>query len=179
MKRKLIKDLMLPLEEYAVVSDEATLFEAIITLEKSQINLPAGCYMHRAVLITNKKREVVGKLGHLAILKALGPHTVNVSDMHSVSQSGLSHEFLNFMMDDMGFWESNICRESKVIMVKDIMHPVKECIDINDTIQAGIQKIIKWNALSIPVTDGKKVVGVLRLTELFQETTRSIVEMEC
>ena len=125
------------------------------------------------------KREVVGKLGHFAMLKALGPQSTNVDDMHSISQVGLSQDYVSFMMDDMGFWESNVCHESKSILVKDIMHPVKENIDENASFDMAVKTILKFHALSLPVTRGREVVGVLRLTELFKEVTRTIKEMEC
>jgi len=53
MKTIPIKDLMVPLEEYATVSEEATLFEAVAALEKAQERLDRDkyLYLHRAVLV--------------------------------------------------------------------------------------------------------------------------------
>jgi len=46
-----IKDLMVPLEEYATVSDSATLYEAVLALEEAQEKFDHLPYKHRAVLV--------------------------------------------------------------------------------------------------------------------------------
>lgn len=53
MNAKTVKDLMVPLDNYAVVPEDATLLDAIAALEKSQKNLPTGRQPHRAVLVVD------------------------------------------------------------------------------------------------------------------------------
>ena len=51
MKEPTIKDLMVPIEKYAVVGPDATVQEALIRLLESQKLLPQDSFKHRAVLI--------------------------------------------------------------------------------------------------------------------------------
>jgi hypothetical protein len=51
MKYTKVKDLMIPLSEYATASEDATLNEAVLALEKAQNNFQKGKYKHRAILI--------------------------------------------------------------------------------------------------------------------------------
>ena len=70
-----IKDLMVPLDEYATVSKEATLYDAVLALEKAQEELDRTRYhyLHRAVLVLDEGGKVVGKVSQLDILSALEP----------------------------------------------------------------------------------------------------------
>ena len=54
MKTNKIEDLMVPLSEYATVIVGATLFEAILALEKAQGDFDQTKYRHRAILVLDK-----------------------------------------------------------------------------------------------------------------------------
>jgi len=66
---------MVPLAEYATVSEDATLYEAVLALEKAQESFEDKHtrYSHRAILVLDKEGDVVGKLSQLDVLKALEP----------------------------------------------------------------------------------------------------------
>ena len=49
MKSKQVKDIMVPLSEYATVSEDATLKEAVKALKKSQMDFDQARYRHRAI----------------------------------------------------------------------------------------------------------------------------------
>ena len=58
MKIPLVKEFMVPLEEYATVSEDATLKEAVGALEKAQERFTETRYPHRAVLVLNKANQL-------------------------------------------------------------------------------------------------------------------------
>ena len=63
MKTLLVKDLMVPLAEYATVFEDASLSDAIDALEKAQSQFDKSRYRHRAVLVCEKKtNKVLGKI---------------------------------------------------------------------------------------------------------------------
>ena len=51
MKKYKIKDLMVPLSNYAVIPEDATIFEAVMALEKTQLKFNQNSYLNRAILI--------------------------------------------------------------------------------------------------------------------------------
>jgi CBS domain-containing protein len=178
-KQKYVIDIMLPLDEYAVVSEEATLLDAFITLHEAQKRLPAGRQPHRAVLVVNKENNIVGKLGHLGFLKALEPGYKNLGQLDMISKAGLTKDFIASMMKNYNLLQDDlddIRNQTKKIKIKDVMRPVTEQVDVNDTINEAIHKIIMWQILSVPVTKGGKVVGILRLSDLFDEVSRNILQ---
>jgi len=73
METKRVKDIMVPLGDYAVVNSDATVFDALTELNKSHKNHRPGRHPHRAVLIKDKYGYIVGKLGHLTFIKAFEP----------------------------------------------------------------------------------------------------------
>ena len=170
MDTKRVKDLMLPLDEYAVVPEDATLVDALVALEKAQGALPPGRHPHRAVLVVDKDGSIVGKLGHLAFLKALEPKYGLLGDMQTLSRAGLSSEFITDMMANMRFWSdesSDIRRRAHAVKVKDAMRQVDENIDENASLMEAIHCLVMWQTLSALVTRQGQAVGILRLTDLF------------
>ena len=70
MEQMKVKDLMVPIEEYATVSQDATLFEAVQALERAQekLNRTQCLYLHRAILVFDQNKKIIGKISQLDIM---------------------------------------------------------------------------------------------------------------
>lgn len=170
MEKKLVKDLMVPIEEYAVVNDEATLLDALRILDEAQKHLPPGRQPYRAVLVTDKSGNIVGKLGQLVFLNALEPKYTVMGDLGKLARAGVSSELVSSMMEHFRLLQDNLtdlCRRAGRIKVKDVMHPTKECIDENALLSEAIHGMVLGQTLSILVTRGTQPVGLIRLSDLF------------
>ena len=170
MDSRRVKDLMVSLDQYPVVPEGATLHEAVLALEQAQKNLPSGRQPYRAVLVVDDQKRIVGKIGQLALLTALEPRYSVIGDLEALSVAGVSDEFVSSMMEHYRFFQedlSDLCSRSSRLQVKEVMRPVKQCIDENATLSEAIHKIVMWQTLSILVTRGTEVVGLLRLSDLF------------
>jgi len=179
MQLKKVKDLMVPLSEYATVNEGANLLDAIDALERSQLSKSAGEFRHRAVLVIDKNGGIMGKLGHLAFLKALEPKYNLIGDIPALSRAGLSSDFISNMMEHMGLWEDNlsdIYRRAKNTLVKNVMHPVTESIQEDASISEAVHDIIIHQSLSIIVLRGKQPVGILRLGDVYTYLASAIKE---
>ena len=177
MDARTVKDLMVSLGEYAVVPEDATILEALNALELAQDNLPPGREPHRAVLVVDKNKRVVGKIGQLAFLRALEPKYLYLGDLKTLSRAGLSETFIGDMMENLSFLRGtldDICRQVQSLRVRDVMHPVSESIDENAPLTEAIHKIVIWQTLSILVTRQSEVVGILRLSDLFTAVSARI-----
>ncbi|MBT6751298.1 MAG: CBS domain-containing protein, partial [Desulfobacula sp.] len=74
MKTILVKDLMVPLTEYATVFEDATLSDAIDALETAQSKFDKSRYRHRAILVCEKKtRKILGKISQMDVIRTLEP----------------------------------------------------------------------------------------------------------
>jgi len=178
MKTIAIKDLMVPLEEYATVSDEATLFEAVSTLENAQESLDREkyLYLHRAILVYDKNNKIVGKISQLDILRALEPKYENLGDLGKLSRTGFSPRFLKTMLKQEALWDSplrDICTKAGSYKVKSFMYvPTEgEYIAEEASLDEAIHLLVMGHHQSLLVTRGKdkEIVGILRLTDVFAE----------
>jgi CBS domain-containing protein len=183
MKSKMVKDIKTPLSEYGTISVEATLFEVAWALKEAQAAYEHGAKRHRILIIVDENSEVIGKLSQLDVLRALEPKEMHIEESKSLSRFGISATYLKPMLDLCGFWEKpliDICRESGRLKVKRLIRtPAKhELIDENASLPEAIHKMAIEYHQSLLVTSGKKIVGVLRQTDLFKEVVETLSACE-
>ncbi len=177
MNDKLVRDLMVHLDDYAVVDQNASLLDAVMALEKAQKNLPPERQPHRAVLVVDGQKNVIGKIGQLAFLRALEPKYKMIKDFDKLARAGVSGEFVSSMMEHFSLFQeslSELCQKGRSTSVKDVMHPVEESIDESATLSEALHKMVICQGLSILVTKNRKAVGLLRLSDLFEEIVENI-----
>jgi CBS domain-containing protein len=173
MKKITVKELMVPLEEYPTVPDDASVYEAVIALEKAQEAFDQTRYRHRAVLVRDKSKRIVGKVSHWDLIKSLEPKYEGFGDMRSISLSGLSPLLIKSMMESSRLWQDDLeflCKRAAGKRVKDIMYrPTEgEKVEENATLGAALHALILGHHQSLLVTRGKNIVGILRLTDMYK-----------
>ncbi len=181
MKTITVKDLLIPLKDYATVSEDATLGEAVTALEKAQQSLDQEQYKHRAVLIRDRQGQVVGKLSQLDVLRALEPKNwEKTGGLEGLEDRfGLSTEHLKSRLGKYAPWDKplrDICRKAWDIKVKHIMYTPSEgeFVDEDATLDEAINQLIMGRHQSLLVLSGKNITGVLRLSDVFMEISKSI-----
>ena len=176
MKTIKVKDLMVPLAEYATVSKEATLFDAYTALEEAQDRLDrdSHAYLHRAVLVYDEKDKIVGKVNQLDALKALEPKYAEIGDPVRLSHTGFSVQFLKSIMENAALWESplnDICKKAAGLKVKHFMHTPEqgEFIEAEATLDEAVHLLIMGQHQSLLVKEAGEIVGILKLTDVFAQ----------
>ena len=174
MKSLMVKDLMVPLSEYATVTEEATLYEAVLALEKAQENFEDKHtrYRHRAILVLDKDGKVVGKLSQLDVLRALEPKYRDMIEGAGSQRYGFTKKFMKSMLEDYQLFADpldDICRKAGEQPVNKFMQaPTEgEFISEDATLAVAIHQLIVGNQQSLLVTGSEKIVGILRLTDVF------------
>ncbi len=185
MKNTKVKDMMVPLSEYATVSEDATLNETVLALEKAQSEFKKGGYKHRAVLILDKENNVVGKVSQHDILRALEPKYDLFGDKNSLSnislsRFGLSKSFIESMVDQYDLWtktlEDTCVTIGTQLKVKDFMYKPSESeqVEADTLFHEAIHMLVIGHHQSLLVTEGNKIIGILRLTDVFDKITATI-----
>jgi CBS domain-containing protein len=169
-----VKDLMVPLSEYATVSETATLYEAVLALEEAQEKYEDKHtrYSHRAMLILDKSGQVVGKLSQLDVLKALEPKYKKMLEGKGLQRYGFTKEFEKSILEDYHLFAGpleDICRRAGEQNVKEFMYtPTEgEYVSEDASLDVAIHQFIIGRHQSLLVTRNDKIVGVLRLTDVF------------
>lgn len=179
MKSHMVKDLMVPLSEYATVPEGATLFEAVMSLEKAQAAFDHTRYRHRALLVLDTNQQVIGKISQLDVLKALEPKYEQMLGREGMAHSGLTREFMKSLMSHYNLWSgamSEICKKAATLKVKDVMHEPTEGEHVNEdaTLDEAIHQLVLGQHQSLLVTRKRQIVGILRLTDVFAAVFHAI-----
>lgn len=181
MDEKKVKDLMLSLSEYATVSAKSTIRDALKALDKAQLGLTEDRHHHRAVLVLDEKGVVVGKLSHWALLRRLEPKFLGANDLHSLARAGLTQEFISSLQSGLSGYSGSLpvmCREAAHLKVKDAMVPVDESIDEDEPLAAAVHQLVISHVQSMLVTRAGRTVGILRLSDVFEEVAELIRNSE-
>ena len=178
MKTYKVKELMIPLNEYATVSEDANLLEAVMALDRAQAGFDNKGYKHRAVLVLDGSGHIMGKVSQHDILIALelSYKTIEEKDKGALNRFGLSDMFIKYAMNEYNLWNKpldHLCRKAIQRNVKEFMYtPLEgEFIDINDTMNNAVHKLIIGKHHSLLVTEKGKIAGVLRLSDVFRKIT--------
>lgn len=186
MKTFKVKELMVPLSEYATVQEGATLFEAVLALEKAQEEYDHTKYRHRAILVLDKKNRVVGKLSHMDVLEAIEfePDDDDVYKLSELSDFQFSDRFISSLIKDRPRKDNSLkdlCKKASKIKVEEIMQaPLEEEYVLPDTSLALAihQMVVGKHSLSLLVRRDQEIVGILRLSDVFAAIFHSMKECE-
>lgn len=179
MRTILVKDFMIPLEQYATIDMDATLYEAVIALEKAQTTLEPSQYRHRAILILDESGDPVSKLTMKNIMIALEPNYGNLEGMNVLIRSGYSTEYIKSMLKDNALWHKPlkiVCERAANQKVRELIQPISksEYIDENAILGEALHQLVIYPHNSLIVTRVDKVVGIVRLSDVFQNVCEEI-----
>ena len=174
MNNFIVKDLMVPLSEYATVQEGSTLFEAVIALEKAQeqFDYEHTPYHHRAVLILNRNKKVVGKLSQFGVLRAILPKNERTQQIEDISLFGFSTRLINSLREKYRLEEGildNIYKKAVRMKVEDHMQTLSEgeYVDENASLDTAIYQLVAGTHLSLIVSRQDEIIGLLRLSDVF------------
>lgn len=189
MKSRNVRDMMVPLAEYATVPETATLLDAVKALKKAQAAFDQQRHRHRAILVIDEANHIVGKMSQHDVVEALEPNYKemrNQTEDGSIHRLGLSDAFFKNSLEQYHLWEKaleGLCRKAADLKVKEIMYsPVKgEFVKESATMDEAIHRLIIGRHHSLLVTsdrDSSQIVGILRLSDVFEFVDDSLLECE-
>ncbi len=179
MFAKKVKDLMISVDNYPKINGNSTMLDAFEVLSLSQANIKPGNQPFRAILVLDDEGKVIGKVGHLSFLRALEPKYKEVFDIDKLTRASMSPSFLDSMMEHFKLWKTDfidVCTVAKNTKVREIMQPIIESIDENESIANAIHKLIMWQSLSLLVSSGQEIVGIIRLSDIYNAIEQYAIE---
>jgi len=172
MKKFTVKDLMVPISEYATVPEGSTVLEAVAALEKAQDVFAHTRYSHRAVLILGKDNRVVGKLSQFDFLRSLEPEGAHAGSLTDIDKFGFSAKAAALQREQYRLQEiplEDIFQDAAKLKVEEFMQTPSESeyVDAKTSLHTAIHQMITAPNLSLLVLEKKEIVGVLRLSDVF------------
>ncbi len=148
-----VKNIMVPIGEYPVIRENAAVAEAIKALGSSFHERGGIWYGFQSLLVLSGRNRLVGILTLRGLLKAFERKAVYDHLLKG------DPEGLMFVKPFGGGME---------ITVKDIMRPLRlVTIGHNSSILEAIEIVCRKKVNSLPVMDGKRLVGIVRTIDLF------------
>ena len=157
VREKRVKDLVIPLTEYPHMPYWGTLKEAIVQLN---VVFETG---HSTVLVFDEAYEFVGILLQRDILKGLEP------------------KFARHLKEEFPVsWDDLLKSESQKRLtrpVKEFMSGVAATVDAEDSILQASHIMLREDAYLLPVMEGSKLIGIVRMGDLFHEITNAVLKL--
>jgi CBS domain-containing protein len=181
MKTQIVRQLMIPLSEYATVSKDASLYEAVLALEEAVAAFDPTRHRHRAILVYDENNRIVGKISQIDVLRALEPGYDEIVKSDSFTRLGLSPMYQQSLIDQFALWNkplSDLCLKAAEMKVETFMQtPTEgERVDENASLDGAIHQLIMGKHQSLLVTREKEIVGILRLSDVFMAIVKNIKE---
>ena len=163
--RKKVKDFMIPLEDYPHIPYWFTLRQSMAIVREAAIKFE-GSFEPRAVLVFDEKYQLMGMLTLRDIIKGLEPKFAKDAGLVKADPS------LAVLMGDM-FGPG--MKEASQKPVSEVMSPIKVTVNGEDPITKALFLMIQENVGMMPVVLDKKVVGMVRMNELFKEISTVVL----
>lgn len=165
-----VSELMVPLEEYSHVAVGASLGDVIKTLAGSMMGAAADPSRpgDRAVLVQAQDGRVIGKLSMWDLLSGLRPHYEPPIDPFGP-------------VEDHLLWSQwlrpDLVERARSVKAEDLLEkPVRdETIEDTAPLDLAVYHMVRARRLSLLVTRGEAIVGILRLSDVF----KAINDMIC
>ncbi len=175
MQVKRVKDLMIPLERYPYVQDNATIKEAIEVAMKAGAIVEGTRHSARYILVFDKLNVLVGYLRRRDILRGLEPPSF---DNHPL-------EYRKKLFDVEFDPNLTLLNYDKLIetvkaqasrRVIEVIRPIKMWIKANDNFLTAIYEMVENDISLLPVVSEDQVTGVILSENVFEEMAHTLLE---
>jgi len=165
-----VKDIMTDIFEFPHVPHWFSMKQAIEIIRRTVIE-SQKCIRPVVILVFDEKYNFLGTLTHINILKGLEPRFLKPTANAQVPEEDVAGLSV--------LWDSVFTSGSKEIAekpVSEIMVPAKFFVDPEDPVTKAAYLMLHHDLVLLPVLENKKkLVGVVRMIEVFDELANTIL----
>jgi CBS domain-containing protein len=170
---KKVGDLMVEITEYPHIPYWMSVREAIFLI-RSTYDKKSGLGIHRMVLVFDEKYQLLGILTLKKLLVGIEPRFLRRNEK-SPYQGLANADYAGLSALVEGTFSEG-CKEEAKKPVSEVMMPIEAKVDVNDSIAKAAFIMIQADVDLIPVMEGEIVRGVLRMSDVFNDLTKIVVE---
>lgn len=166
-----VRDLMVPLANFPHVSGKASLREVFAKLHAAS----GSSELFRNILVLDDKDRLLGTLGLKNVLHALLPDYLRHGSTH---YQGTCNDVSALAV----LWQEDCeeqCRDAHKILAKDHVAPIAATIGADEPITKAAFLFATTPVNVLPVVEGKQIVGVIRLVDVFDEVVIEVLSERC
>ncbi len=174
-----VADIMIPLSEYATVSEDATLHEAVQALEKAQNRYRRNRYGHQSILVADRLGFIVGRLSQMDLILALERRYRQRGLTDPARHRVFGPSYIPTEIDRLKLWQkplAELCRLGLEVKVQEIMQTPKRgaYIGFDASLDEAVHRMAVGRYRSLLVTQWGKVTGILRLCDVFDRIHQTL-----
>jgi len=160
----IVRDLAIPLKNYPHLNEHQTLHEAVAAIYSFTCG-ETDRIRYAELLVLNDRNQLTGHVTLLDILQNLDPRLKEISNIKEFEGKGSEFHNLIILWEDSFFVE---CTKRSHIPIREFMSPIKHTVNGSDSVLKALAIMLKTKDVALPVVDGKRVIGVIRLKEIFK-----------
>ena len=164
-----VLDIFVPLAELPYIAHDASVREAFAVLQEK--HLTAG-WRFRHLLVFDSGERLVGLLGIRDLLRALMPDYLKATAAQHIAGTVPDDTDLSILWQDSFVAQ---CRQANEVQVRNCMALVHDTVQIDDPLTRAAYLMISNSVDMLPVLDGEKVVGVVRIVDVFNQAAAMVL----
>jgi predicted transcriptional regulator len=171
MDLKKVKEIMIPLSKYPHIPYWFTIRQAIVEMEKSELDIDGRKSLPRGVLVFDEKYRLMGVVRRRDILKRLEPEVLEDSSANAGNKAAENKEDNRTDQVVPIGWVTEMKKRGEH-QVSEIMMPINVTINSEEQLVNAINRMVDNDLSIIPVMKDDKVVGVVRSVDVFHEIAK-------
>lgn len=174
MKRLKAKDIMIHLDRYPQVTNNCSLRQAIIEMEKSQFEVDGRKSLPRVVLVFDEQYRLMGMVRRRDILRGLGPDAMQETRERTGERDPGVRRDLH-PPDEAGRTSFEELSQRGERPVSEVMTPIRVTLE-HDVPLLEVANFMAINDVSIvPILKDGEVIGMARSTDVLHQIGKAMI----
>lgn len=173
MNEKKIRDIMVPLDNFLIVSPSDSFKNAVTTLKKA-IGSAGATGTDQTTLLVYENNALIGLISSRDLIKAIEPQFLKGNTYRGWA---VGNEWQIPV-----FWEGLFTERTQEALdnktVRDILRPVPYVIDADDPIIKAVYGMTRYMVNILPVTEDGRTIGMIGSQEVFHEISNLVATDE-
>ncbi|MFH2123370.1 MAG: CBS domain-containing protein [Pseudomonadota bacterium] len=164
----LVRDVTIPLDRYPHLNENQTLQDAITEIRSFAVG-EKDRIRYSCLLIVNDRNQLVGRVTLYDLFHGLAPRLVEASKVEKFEGKNIDFPNLAILMEDSFFSD---CKQQSRKKISEFMSEIPLFIKAEFPLFKALVIMLNTGNSILPVIDDDKIVGVVRMEEIFAEITR-------
>jgi CBS domain-containing protein len=178
MEKMKVRELMVAADQFPKISVNASLYEALATLEKVQEAFLSAQSEQRILLVEDEQGQILGKISPIDLFRGLERNYAKVNIKESLSNFGFKYAW-DAMQKDYNLWHSpfkDLCRKAGDVHVKDFINIPSESqsVDIDNNLSKCFHLFVINRHDTLFVRDGDRLVGMLLFADVYKKVSETM-----
>jgi CBS-domain-containing membrane protein len=171
---KRVGEVMIPLDSYPHIPYWFTIRQAIVEMEKHELDVGGRRSLPRVVLVFDEKYQLMGTVRRRDILLGLEPK--NLVSKPLEYRKKLFDVKIDPNLSEISYDKMlRGIKEQAERPVNEVMQEIKASVDVDDHIVKAIYEMVSNNVSLLPVLKAGRVVGVVRSVDLLHEIAQLLL----